>query len=208
MNTQTTIETENVKTDKLTYPFRDEICYPESHDDDMGESALHYKILAYLFCALDAYFSTNSDVNIAANMNLYYEKGNPYKYYTPDLMITFGTVKRQRQVYKLWEEKVFPQVIFEVASERTWKSDIGEKSEFYAEFGTEEYYLLDPEREYLPLPLMAYRRQEDRLRYVQLENDRIFSPLLNLEIIDTGKSFRLFDPQKKEFLQAVLTGED
>ena len=119
-------------------------------------------------------------------------------------MIAFGAEKRDRQVYKLWEEKVFPQVVFEIASERTWKNDIGEKSEFYAQFGTEEYYLLDPEREFLPLPLMAYRRQEGKLRYVQLESNRVFSPLLNLEIVDTGESFRLFNSDTQEFLQAII----
>ena len=207
MNTQTTIEAENIKTIKLR-PFRDEIYYPESHDDDMGESALHHKLLAVFYFLLEAHFSASSDVAIAANMNLYYEKGNPYKYYTPDLMIAFGAKKYHRQVYKLWEEKIFPQVVFEIASERTWKNDIGEKSEFYAQFGTEEYYLFDPEREFLPLPLMAYRRQDDKLRYIQLENNRVLSPLLNLEIVDTGKSFRLFNPQTQEFLQALLTGEE
>ncbi len=203
MNTQTTIEAENVKTIKLR-SFQDEVHYPESHDDDMGESALHHKLLSVFFFLLEAHFSANSDIAIAANMNLYYEEGNPYKYYTPDLMIAFGAEKRDRQVYKLWEEKVFPQVVFEIASERTWKNDIGEKSEFYAQFGTEEYYLLDPEREFLPLPLMAYRRQEGKLRYVQLESNRVFSPLLNLEIVDTGESFRLFNSDTQEFLQAII----
>jgi Uma2 family endonuclease len=207
MNTRTTIEPENVKTLEKR-PFRDEIYYPESHDDDMGESIVHYKLISYLFSALHAFFSANEEVMIAANLNLYFREGDPRKYYTPDLMIAFGAEKRNRQVYKLWEEKVFPQIVFEIASERTWKNDIGEKSEFYAEFGTEEYYLIDVERKYLPLPLMSYRLRDGRLRYVPLENDRVFSPLLKLEIVDTGKSFRLFDPARKEFLQAVLTGEE
>lgn len=184
------------------------IFYSESHADDMGESSIHYKTIAYLFTVLEAYFSTRDDVTVAANLNLYYEEGIPQKYYTPDIMIAFGAEKYNRQVYNLWEENIFPQVVFEIASQRTWKNDIGEKSEFYAKFGTQEYYLIDAERIYLPLPLMAYRRQQERLVYVRLENERIYSPLLNLEIVDTGKSFRLFDPQKNEFLQAVLTGEE
>ena len=207
MNTQTTIEAENVKTIKLR-SFRDEVHYPESHDDDMGESSFHFKVISYLFGALELFFSTKSDVLIAANMNLYYEKGNSQKYYTPDLMISIGVEKHDRQVYKLWEEKVFPQVVFEIASEHTWKNDIGEKSEFYSYFGTKEYYLIDAERKYLPLPLMAYHRQDNRLRYIPLEENRILSPLLNLEVVDTGKSFRLFNPQTQEFLQAILTGEE
>jgi len=55
---------------------------------------------------------------------------------------------------------------------------------------------------------MDYGRQDDRRRYIPLVENRVFSPPLNLEIVDTGKSFRLFNPQTQEFLQAVLTGEE
>jgi hypothetical protein len=67
--------------------------------------------------------------------------------------------------------------------------------------GVEEYYLLDSERIYLPLPLMAYQRANERLKYVPAENNRIFSPRLGLEIVDTGKEFRLFNPANDEFLK-------
>jgi Uma2 family endonuclease len=207
MDVQTTIEAGKNRATKL-YSFEETIHYPESHADDMGESSFHYKVISYLFSVLDSYLANRNDVTVAANMNLYYEEGNPRNYYTPDVMIAFGAEKRDRQVYKLWEDNVFPQVVFEIASQRTWKNDIGEKSEFYASFGVKEYYLIDAERRYLPLPLMAYRREEERLRYIPLEENRIFSPLLKLEIVDTGKSFRLFDPAEQKFLQAVLTGEE
>ncbi len=205
MNTQTTTEHPSVA--RPLKLFREDVHYPESHDDDMGESTLHYELISYFFHSLRFLFANESDLAIAANLNLYYEEGNPVKYYTPDLMVSFGVPRRDRQVYKLWEEKVFPQVVFEVASGRTWKNDIGEKAEFYDAFGAEEYYLIDAERRYLPLPLMAYRRIEGRLQYVALDNDRIFSPLLGIDIVDTGKSFRLFNPEKQEFLRAVL-GEE
>ena len=207
MNTQTTIEQQSVGARRFG-PFGEEIQYPESHDDDMGESSFHYKIISFFFQCLVSYFSKDPHVTIAANLNLYYEEGNPRKYFTPDILIAFGTPKGDRQVYKLWEEGIFPQVVFEVASGRTWKNDIGEKAEFYDASGVEEYYLIDAERRFLPMPLMAYRRHEGRLQFVPLENERIFSPLLNLEIVNTGKSFRLFNPATKEFLQAVLTGEE
>lgn len=207
MNTQTTIEEQSVEPGILR-PFQEEVHYPESHDDDMGESTFHQKLIWYLFGALESFFAKRDDVLVASNLNLYYEEGNPRRYFTPDIMVSFGPRKGDRQVYKLWQENVFPQVVFEIASGRTWKNDIGDKSEFYSDFGTEEYYLIDPERKYLPLPLMAYRRRDDRLQYVALEGDRIFSALLGLDIVDTGKSFRLFNPKTGEFLHAVLTGEE
>jgi Uma2 family endonuclease len=114
-------------------------------------------------------------------------------------MIAFGVPNHNRTVYKLWQEKQFPQVIFEVASSTTWKTDIGDKVEDYGRLGAEEYYLLDPENDYLPLPLMAYRRDETgRLRLV-------LSPRLDLEIVWENERFRLFDPTNQEFL---LTTEE
>ncbi len=207
MTNQAIIDVERIGL--ITTPvFSENLHYPESHDDDMGESSLHNKLINYIFSVLNSFFAKNNAITIAANLNLYYEEGNPRKYFTPDIMISFGAGKSERQAYKLWEENVFPQVVFEIASEHTWKNDIGDKSEFYSRFGTEEYYLIDPERKYLPLPLMAYGREDERLKYVPHQDNRIFSPLLGLEIVDTGKSFRLFDPKTQEFLQAVLTGEE
>lgn len=182
--------------------LREENLYPESHEDDAGESTIHYKIISYLFNSLKMFFARQADVFIAANLNLYYERDAPKKYYTPDVMIAFGVPNHNRKVYKLWEEKQFPQVIFEIASETTWKTDIGDKVEVYERSGAEEYYLLDPENAYLPLPLMAYRRDENgrlRLNLAKDEN-RALSPLLNLEIVWTDSRFRLFDPANQEFL--------
>lgn len=183
--------------------FRENIFYPESHEDDSGESTIHYRLVSDLFRML-IFFSKQSNIFIAANLNLYYEQNQRKRYYTPNAMIAFGVPNYNRKVYKLWEENVFPQVIFEVASETTWKTDIGDKVEDYERLGVEEYHLLDPENAYLPLPLMAYRRDEaGRLRLVRSENDRVLSPLLNLEIVWENEEFRLFDPKAGEFLMTT-----
>ncbi len=72
----------------------------------------------------------------------------------------------------------------------------------------EEYYLLDPKRKYLPSPFMAFRRENGCLVSVNVDNSRVFSPLLKFEIADNGKTFRLYNPNTNEFLQAILTGEE
>jgi len=183
-----------------------EIFYPESHDYDMGESTIHYDLISDLIKTLKLFLASQTDVFIAANLNVYYENGSPRKWYAPDLMVCFGVSNCHRTVYKLWEERQFPQVIFEVASKTTWKTDISDKVEDYGRLGAEEYYLLDPENLYLPLPLMAYRRDETgRLRLVLTENNRVLSPRLNLEIVWENERFRLFDPMAQEFL---LTTEE
>lgn len=186
--------------------WRKENLFPESHEDDIGESTIHYDLISYIFNSLKIFLANQTDVFIAANLNFYYDEDDHKKYYIPDTMIAFGISNRARKVYKLWEEKLCPQVIFEVASESTWKKDISDKVEIYERLGAEEYYILDSENLYLPLPLMAYRRDETgRLRLVMTENGRVLSPLLNLEIVWTENKFRLFDPEKQEFL---LTTEE
>ena len=208
MNTQTTdIKTSNTST---IYPetIVEEVFYPAELEKEMGETAFHYKIIFLFYGLLEAYFSVRKDITVAANMMVYYDKGNSKKWLAPDVFVCFGVENKLRRTFKVWEEGVFPQVVFEIASDSTFENDLGGKRLDYARLGVEEYYLLDPEREYLPSPLMAFHRQNGRLLSANVENNRVLSPLLNLEIVDTGKSFRLFNPNTQEFLQAILTGEE
>lgn len=210
MDTQTT----DIRASKAStiYPEtivgQEEVFYPVEIEGEMGETAIHYKLTSLFFNLLEAFFSSRSDISVAANLMVYYDEGNPKRWLAPDVFVCFGVENKLRRTFKTWEEGVFPQVVFEVASDSTFENDLGGKRLDYARLGVEEYYLLDPEREYLPSPVMAFRRENGRLMSINIEDNRVFSPLLNLEIVDTGKSFRLFNPKSKEFLQAVLTGEE
>ncbi len=210
MNTRTSdIQISNTSTGYPETIIEDDATYyPVEFEDEMGETAFHFKLITLFYGLLDAYFSTPNNALVAANMMVYYEKGNTKRWLAPDIFVCFGVENHLRRVFKVWEEGVFPQVVFEIASENTFENDLGGKRLDYARLGVEEYYLLDPEREYLPSPLMAFHRQNGRLLSANVENKRILSPLLNLEIVDTDRSFRLFNPQTQEFLQAVLTGEE
>ena len=210
METQTTTNIQSVKILKVfdDESFEEEVYFPTQIEEDMGETSRHIKLILLLFSLLDNYFSQNADVCVAADLIVYFDENNPRKWFAPDVFVCFGVEKKERRTFKTWEEGVFPQVVFEIASDSTFENDLGGKRLNYARLGVEEYYLLDPEREYLPSPLMAFRREAGRLVSADVENNRVFSPMLNLEIVDTGKSFRLFNPNTKEFLQAVLTGEE
>ena len=181
--------------------------YPAELEKEIGETAFHYKLAAMLFTLLEQFFAERNDVVVAANQMVYYEKRNPKKWLAPDIFVCFGVENKLRRTFKTWNEGVFPQVVFEIASDSTYENDLGGKRLDYARLGVEEYYLLDAERDYLPSSLMAFHREKGRLLSANVENSRVFSPLLNLEIVDSGKSFRLFDPNTKEFLQAIITGE-
>ena len=204
----TGFQIENEPDDERLYPVRnfdddDEAMYPVVTEDEMGETAKHYKQIAVLFSLLEAFFAARSDVLVAANMSLYYDEGAPSKWLAPDLMVCFGVSNEPRRVYRAWQEKIFPQVVFEVASEATVENDLGKKYLEYNRLGAEEYYLLDPERAYLPAPFLAYQLDDSRLKAVQIQNNRVFSPRLNLEIVDTNSDFKLFDPTENVFLQSL-----
>lgn len=193
--------------ESYTSTIYDGVYYPEERETDMGETSIHIKLIAYFLNALQFYFNDRQDVFVTANMNLYYVEGNPYKWFAPDLLIAFGVPKVERSSYLLFAEEVFPQVIIEVASEKTWRNDMVEKYELYDRLGAEEYYILDPETGNLPEPLTAYRREGIKLAKRRITGDRIFSPRLDLEIVRTGNAFRLFNPQKSEFLPTLEEAE-
>ena len=184
-----------------------EIIYPEQREDDMGETSIHSKLVHRLLQMLLHFFEQRDEVFISPNMNLYFEKGSPNQWYAPDILVAFGVPNHERASYQIWKENVAPQVIFEVSSERTWKTDISEKLEIYGQLGVEEYYILDPEFAYLPAPIMAFHRQGDRLLTTSVNDERIFSPRLGLEIVRAENNFRLFDPGKNEFLRTLDEAE-
>lgn len=198
------------QTEKIYYPSsidNDEIIYPEQRGDDMGETSIHIKLITNFLQTLLLFFREREDVFLSANMNLYYEEGKPNKWYAPDLLIAFGVPNHERSSYQVWKEKVFPQVIIEVASDKTWDNDIGKKYKDYEHFGAEEYYILDPEFDFLPAPMLAFHRNGERLLTVSVNDDRIFSPRLGLEIVRTENSFRLFNPNTNEFLRTLAEAE-
>jgi Uma2 family endonuclease len=119
------------------------------------------------------------------------------------MLVAFGVEKSERKSYNLQTEKVMPQVIFEVASEQTAEKDFGEKYLTYAKLGVEKYYLLDPEHSLFPKPLAAYCLQKGALLPIEITDNRVFSPRLGLEIVDTGDNFRLFNPNTDSFLPST-----
>ncbi len=185
-----------------------EIIYPQQREDDMGETSIHVKLVHRFLQMLLHFLKSRENVFISANMNLYYDESNPAKWLAPDILVAFGVPGHERSSYRIWEENLTPQVIFEVSSERTWKTDISEKLEIYGGIGVEEYYILDPAFEFLPAPILAFHGDEGRLLTSAVNHGRIFSPRLELDIVRTENDFRLFDPKAGAFLLTLDESED
>lgn len=179
---------------------KNNIYYPESDGKPMAETDIHREQMNYLIEALKIFFQSQTDVYVSGNIMFYYEEGSPNKVFSPDVMVCFGVSNETRRVYKLWEEGQFPQVVFEISSRKTWGDDLNKKWLLFQQFGVKEYYVFDPEYDYLPEPLIAYRLKKGDLKQVAVKNHKIYSEELGLEIVDTGSGLRLFNPRTKEFL--------
>lgn len=184
-----------------------EIFYPETDGKPMAETDIHREQMNYLIEALKIYFQSHEDIYISGNIMFYYEENNPSKVFSPDVMVCFGVSGEARRIYKLWEENQFPQIIFEISSRKTWGDDLNKKWLLYQQFGVKEYYIFDPEYDYLPEPLIAYRLKKGELKQVAVKNHKIYSEELGLEIVDTGAGLRLYNRQTKEFLKTLQEAE-
>ena len=204
MNTNVAVENKTKTLSPLTNG-KTEVYYPSEERKKIGETDYQHIQISILEQMLRLFLMSRKDVYLASDLIVYYEEGNPNRRFAPDLMICFGSENKKRRTYKLWEEKIVPQVIVEVVSKETWQKDVTIKRRLYGKLGVEEYYIIDPEYKYLPSPLFAYRLEFGELVRQAVENKRIFSQALGLELVDTGEDFRFFNPIINEFLP---TNED
>src|SRR6476469_9725366 len=117
------------------------IYYPPE-DGKLTESDVHFIQGAQLVTALKLFFAARPDVFVGGNIALFYERGNPRKYFGPDVLVAFGVPPhRERSSYLLWEEGVSPAVIIELTSESTRLEDTRRKPRQYARLGVAENYM-------------------------------------------------------------------
>src|SRR5687768_13277678 len=166
----------------------EEILYPETVDSIMPEGILHFLLSVRLTSTLLAFLANRANVKVFGNLMLYYEEGAPRKFVSPALMICFGLEESPTSVYKLWETQVVPAVVVEFASETTWFNDVSNKLAVYQRLGVQEYYVYDIEYKHLPAPLTAYRLESGVLTEIEVQNGRILSESLGLELVDTGET--------------------
>jgi len=79
-----------------------------------------------------------------------------------------GRPPGRRRIWKLWDEDgVGPTVVFEISSRGTWVEDFGNKKALCERLGVDEYFVIDPEREYLDPPVQGWRAVEGRFEPIE-----------------------------------------
>jgi len=156
-------------------PLEDEIFYPESDGEPMAETKLHLQEMTYLLEALEERFLDEPGVFVGGNLLFFYERGVRDAVAAPDAFVVKGLPdgKALRRKYLLWEERRLPCFVAEVTSETTRKNDErdGGKWALYERLGIDEYFLFDPEGDYLAPRLQGYRLTGGRYRPIAPEPD-------------------------------------
>jgi len=171
------------------------VIYPESDGEPMGETQIHVIAIIHLYQALEYFFRTSPDVYTVADMLMYYERGNPRAFKVPDVMVVKGVEKHMRRIFKVWEEKAGPCVIFEITSKSTADGDIS-KTGLYASLGVREYFLFDPLEEYLESSFQGFRLDGIMYNPITPEKDgSLFSREMGLFLKREGHLLRAVDPK-------------
>ncbi len=178
-----------------------EIYYPASDGKPMGETDWHISVISYLREALRYVFRADERMYIAADMLFYYVEGKPRIFKVPDVFVVKGVARHDRRIYKLWEEKVAPCVIFEISSRDTSDEDVGAKRVLYERLGVKEYFLFDPLGEYLQPSLQGFRLQGHFYAPIPLAADgSLTSTELGLILRPENAMLRLVDPSTQRVI--------
>jgi Uma2 family endonuclease len=146
----------------------EEIEYPESDGEPMGETDLHRNWMIRIHDMLTCRYR-GERVYVGSDLLVYFEEGSPYRYVVPDVFVVLDCPPGNRNTFKIWEEGIPTTVAFEVTSRSTRRRDIVHKPKAYAEIGVREYFLYDPTCEYLLPPLRGFRLSAES--YTEIEPD-------------------------------------
>jgi Uma2 family endonuclease len=178
----------------------DDIYYPESDGEPMAETELHREVMTDLINGLKRRYASAPDVYINGNMFFYDVQGDPRSSFSPDVFVVRGIPKERRRIYKIWEEGEVPCFIVEVTSAKTRNEDTGSKKTRYERLGCEEYFLFDPEGDYLDPRLQGYHLEGGRYQPLAANPDgSLFSRTTGLILRVEGTKLRLVD---------AVTGEE
>jgi Uma2 family endonuclease len=185
------------------------IIYPESDGEPMAETDVHRDLMIDFIQMLQHHFR-DAPVYVSGNLMMYYEEGNTKKSVSPDVFVVHGVEKKRRRTYLTWAEGKTPDFVLEVASQSTYKEDLGRKKALYeAVLEVKEYYIYDPE-EVINDPegkissnFVGYRLVDGVYREIDFVCSRLPSRVLGLELGEHDGVLRLYDPVRAKWLHPL-----
>ena len=177
-----------------------DIIYPETDGLPLSDNTKQLRLIMTTQGGLDSLFA-NEKVFVAGNL-LWYpvpappgsQKAAPSK--APDVMVIFDQDRRDRTIYKQWEEgNLGPQVAFEFVSKTNSTREVEVvKLDFYQKYGVDEYYIHDPDKG----TLKGWTREGTWFQPIPDMNGWV-SPLLGIRFELIGNDLQLYYPDGKPF---------
>lgn len=180
-------------------PLSPEIGLPPAEiysDEPPLESNLHLRQILLLIECLEWLWKERDDFFATGNLTIYYSpnqrKSEDFR--SPDFFVVLGVDKRpERKSWVVWHEGgKYPNVIIEILSDSTAKTDRGEKKQIYQEiFRTPEYFWFDPDTlEFVGFSLVRGQYQP----IDPTESGRLWSEQLGLYLGVYERQLRYFTP--------------
>jgi Uma2 family endonuclease len=176
--------------------------YPWSDGKPMAENSTQYRWIVTIQSNLERMFRDQPDVFVAADNLIYPVEGKPEICQAPDVYVAFGVPKDDRGSFLVFEEGVFPQVVFEVRSPSNTTREMTRKLQFYDQYGAEEYYDFDPKEG--KNRLRAYVRFNGALE--EIETEGYVSRRLGISFDLEGEEMVIYGPDGRPFLTQLELG--
>ena len=176
-----------------------EIVYPDSDGKPMADNTKQFELIVEIKKGLDLLYINEPNVFIAGDLFWYPIQGQPKIVTAPDVMVVFGRPKGDRGSYKQWqEENIAPQVVFEILSPSNDRLEMSRKLLFFERHKVEEYYLYDPETNFLDIWIRTSEGLEPIAQF-----DGWTSPRLGVRFdISTGR-LQLYKPDGSKFYSYI-----
>jgi Uma2 family endonuclease len=134
-------------------------------DEPPLETELHLRQLVLLIQCLERCWRDRQDFYAFGNLTIYYSprQRKSEKFRGPDFFVVLGTERKPRKSWVVWQEDgKYPNVIVEILSPKTAKTDRGLKKQIYQDtFRTPDYFWFDLESlEFRGFHLVDGRYQE------------------------------------------------
>ncbi len=169
-----------------------EIEYPESDGKPMGETELHRDWTIRILDILRQRYRGQA-VYVASDLLLYYEEGSPTKFIVPDCFVVLNCATHRRRTFQTWKEGRVPDVVIEVTSRSTSRTDMVDKPIIYEVMGVQEYFLFDPTSDYLESSLQGYRLIDGQFREIPHINGRLRCLALGVDLSVHDQDLQIID---------------
>ncbi|MBE9164816.1 MULTISPECIES: Uma2 family endonuclease [Microcoleaceae] len=184
---------------QLQSPDKSNIIYPDDNGEPMSDNTEQFRLIVWIKENLELLFANDPNVFVAGDLLWYPVEGNNKLCQAPDVMVVFGIPKGYRGSYKQWnEDKISPQVVFEIWSPGNRPAPMIKKFKFYERYGVEEYYLYDRQT----LELTGWQRVEEELEAIE-QIDGWISPRLGVRFGLSETGLEMFGPSGEPFVSFV-----